>query len=65
MYARKCKMVLGEKHEQQVIIFQTRTIVHPSLNDISVKYVDDIPKFLQQKPSKKGITNISFMSYWI
>ena len=43
LYARKYKVLLGEKQQQQVIIVPTQTILHTYLDVMVVKYVHDIP----------------------
>ena len=42
-----------QKQQQQVIIFPTRTIVHPCLDVMTVKDVHDIPRSICNKKQEK------------
>ena len=45
-----------QKNHQQVIIFPTRTIAHPFLDVVAVKYVHDIPKIVcNSKNAKQAV----------
>ena len=62
IHARKHQLVLEKQPLQQTIIVPTRTMIHPRIDIITIRYVQDIPKNVCNMIQEKKATQRNTIS---